>query len=288
MSDLTRLLPIEIQVKILCEVPPADLAVCREVTEMSRELIEEIIYKSKRIMDRRRTVFSEQLAHLNRTLLKATRLGQILAARRLLSIPEVDVNYADEDGKTALHFAAEIGGGGVDMAFILLSSRSKDIDVNARCDDMRSTPLAASLTWGVDGVATLLLRLRPDVDVNLRDRSGNTALHQAVLSDAPPVPRREPAAGQARPRGRRQERRRPHSAPHRRRRRLAGLCAGAAGGRRRPGRSHSDAGGAEPQRIGHCCCELEKVETEDRGYSAEVDNGAVGAFEHTIDNRILL
>ena len=99
--------------------------------------------------------------------------GREAVVKLLLSQEDSVVNSQDEGGNTSLLWAAKYGHEGV--VDLLLS---KDAPVNSP-DKFSVTPLSSAVEYGYAGVIRLLLS-RDDVDINLRDEEGWTALVWAV------------------------------------------------------------------------------------------------------------
>ncbi|RXW18603.1 hypothetical protein EST38_g7252 [Candolleomyces aberdarensis] len=100
-------------------------------------------------------------------LLWASLYGQDSIVRLLLSNPNVDSNYKDKDGNTALILATRGGFEGVVRALL---TQSPGVNVNAR-DRNGDTALSLAVWHGYEGIIRLLLA-RKDVDVSVLDGPG--------------------------------------------------------------------------------------------------------------------
>jgi ankyrin repeat protein len=107
-------------------------------------------------------------------LFEAAVLGDHTAVRELLA-KGADVNERAEDGRTALHVAAERG----HERIVALLRNRPDADLNAK-DSLGRTALTLAAFNGRLGAAEELLA-DPRTDPNLVDRDRQTALHWAVL-----------------------------------------------------------------------------------------------------------
>lgn len=108
---------------------------------------------------------------------KLIELGQTnLAAGKFDEVPE-DVNLTDENDRTPLHVAAEVGDRGL-VELLLV----KEVDVNAKDKD-GLTPLMVAIDNDHLSIAQLLLN--EGADANVEDNSGRTALIAAIEKDSP-------------------------------------------------------------------------------------------------------
>lgn len=99
-------------------------------------------------------------------LAEACRGGDAARVREALARPGVDANAADEEGRTALHWAAD--GGHEDAAAALLAAGAA---ADAR-DEEGQTPLHYAATVEAPGVCALLLEAGADPEAE--DRDGDT------------------------------------------------------------------------------------------------------------------
>lgn len=101
----------------------------------------------------------------------------------LLSTPSCDVNSVAFDGQTPLHFAVK--NSEVEPAkqaqIVDLLLRHRDTNVNLATIDNEVSVLAAAIAYG-DVVSVEKLIARADLDINLRNKMGDTALHLALPS----------------------------------------------------------------------------------------------------------
>ncbi|RXW14277.1 hypothetical protein EST38_g11578 [Candolleomyces aberdarensis] len=100
-------------------------------------------------------------------LLWASLYGQHSIVQLLLSNPNVDLNYKDKDGNTALILAAE---GGFEEVVRALLAQSPGVKRNVR-NRNGDTALSLAVWHGYKGIVRLLLA-RKDVDVSVLDRPG--------------------------------------------------------------------------------------------------------------------
>ncbi|KAF8849192.1 hypothetical protein BDZ45DRAFT_554699, partial [Acephala macrosclerotiorum] len=99
-------------------------------------------------------------------------LGGVVS--RLLAAPSIDVNLADDKGRTPLWVAAYYGHEAVVSQFLAVPS----IDVNL-ADDGGRTPLWVAAFYGHEAVVSQFLAV-PSIDVNLADDGGRTPLSKAA------------------------------------------------------------------------------------------------------------
>jgi len=97
-----------------------------------------------------------------------------LIVKLLLATKEINVNAQNNQDRTALHFAANLGF--EDITKLLLTTR--DINVNAQ-DNEGHTALHCAANLGFGNIRNLLLE--KCADVNVQNKKGATALHLAVL-----------------------------------------------------------------------------------------------------------
>ncbi|KAI8920171.1 hypothetical protein DFJ77DRAFT_527493 [Powellomyces hirtus] len=91
---------------------------------------------------------------------------------KLMKQPVVDVNSRDHEGNTALHIAVSLGHQELVEALVQCSK----VNVNAQDTESGYTPLHKAAFDGNLSLALAILRLRPDCDLSLRDREGNTCM----------------------------------------------------------------------------------------------------------------
>lgn len=108
-------------------------------------------------------------------LYNAVKEGSPSAVQNLLWKPNIDANAPNQEGKTALHLAAESDRS--DNASALLQDRR--IDVNFR-DPAGRTALHYATSVGATDVVKVLLGA-PHIDVNAKDREGGSALRNAAF-----------------------------------------------------------------------------------------------------------
>jgi ankyrin repeat protein len=95
--------------------------------------------------------------------------------RELLSMPDIDVNKADNDGYTPLYNAALEGY--VKMVKMLLKIPNIDVD---KANNNGWTPLSCAASSGNVKIVKMLLEV-PDIDVNKADNNSWTPLSRAAL-----------------------------------------------------------------------------------------------------------
>jgi ankyrin repeat protein len=94
----------------------------------------------------------------------------------LLNYKDFDVNSADNNQKTPLHYAIEAG----DQRTIELLLGFKEIDIN-KVDNNGNTPLHYAIVSGDQKTIKLLLSLK-EIDINKEDKRGHTAIFYAIVS----------------------------------------------------------------------------------------------------------
>jgi len=138
--------------------------------------------------------FRDRLASLEATsqLLESSKLGDIDSIERILFRSTVNINYSDENGFTALHWAVR-SGGSVCVARLL---KDKKINVNKQ-DFMGWTSLHYASHQGVKEIVTLLIR-HENINVNIKTSKGQTAVKLAKTKDIETIikklSRKEPTA----------------------------------------------------------------------------------------------
>jgi ankyrin repeat protein len=101
--------------------------------------------------------------------------SRLRIVKSLLLRPDLDINAQDDEGYTALMYAAKLGL--QSLVECLLSH--PDISVNSTTFKTNTTALMLACAGGHRGVVELLLA-RPDVDVEVRDSSERSALTISV------------------------------------------------------------------------------------------------------------
>jgi cytohesin len=149
-------------------------------------------------------------------LITAAQEGDVEAVRKLLTDRSDDVNAADDEGNTALHWAAESGGAASAIVALLLESPGIDVniknnagitplfwaveagvidavqlllrrsDVNA-ANNENWTPLHAAVADGRTEICKLLLLSAPGIDVSVRKDGGWSVLHSAASANQPEI-----------------------------------------------------------------------------------------------------
>lgn len=100
----------------------------------------------------------------------ATYYGRTECVELLLEVPDIDVNKADKHGSTSLHEVAYLG----NTNCLTLLLESTDINVNTT-DKNGATPLHIIAEKGHTECVKLLLKA-PDIEVNKKDNHGKTPL----------------------------------------------------------------------------------------------------------------
>lgn len=121
-------------------------------------------------------------------LVAAARSGDAASARAILARPGVDVNHAEPDGTTPLHWAVQ--NGNLDLVKALVRARA---NVNAK-NRYGITPLWIAATNGQPEVVEVLLRAGADAQAT-RAESGETVLMAAARTGQPSVVQRLLAYG---------------------------------------------------------------------------------------------
>lgn len=99
---------------------------------------------------------------------------QIDVLLTLVQLPGIMTNMYDHQGRTPLHLAAKYGKGS--SIRILLIDPNLDINI---CDEVQMTPLHIACKNGYFNVINLLLS-QENVQINMQDELGMTALHYAT------------------------------------------------------------------------------------------------------------
>jgi len=107
-------------------------------------------------------------------LFHAASKGDEDGVRRLLALPNIQVDFKDGEARTPLSFAAEAGNGRI----VQLVLNSREVDINSK-DSNGSSPLAYASARGHEDVVWLLLG-RSDVVINTSDNWGRTLLSLAA------------------------------------------------------------------------------------------------------------
>lgn len=116
----------------------------------------------------------------------ATIYGSTQIVDYLLTLPEIDINAADDEGNTALHHCIQNSQRSIFMK--LLSNRS--IDVNAMNNDSE-TPLIFAFKFNNEEFITKLLSLDGMINPNCCEKAtGNTPLHLSVILKSENLTRR--------------------------------------------------------------------------------------------------
>jgi ankyrin repeat protein len=113
-------------------------------------------------------------------LMSAAGKGDLPTVEKLLG-ERADVNAADADGYTALHYAVHCGD--VKVVRALLAAGA---DVNARTKN-NVTPLINSINMACGKPEISLVLIESGADVNVADSQGNTALWIATTESSPSV-----------------------------------------------------------------------------------------------------
>jgi len=108
-------------------------------------------------------------------LLWAARWGKLEEVARLLDIKPALVDFADEDGYTAMHRAAYMG-----RADIVEALLARGANLHAVTFEEGWTPLHSACHWGQADVVIALLAA--GADVNALSSGGNTPLHTSASS----------------------------------------------------------------------------------------------------------
>lgn len=103
-------------------------------------------------------------------------LKRLYYTRKLLAIPGIDVQAQDDDGFTALHWAAWSG-----MPFHSLLLAQLGLDINQQ-ESNGYTPLMLAALRGNHGAVSMLLQL--GADTTLKSKDGKTALDLAFVASA--------------------------------------------------------------------------------------------------------
>ncbi|KAL3104195.1 hypothetical protein niasHS_002222 [Heterodera schachtii] len=107
------------------------------------------------------------------TLLQiAASSGQLEIVRLLMDL-EVDVNHCISTGQSALHFACSKNHSAIVQLLI-----ENGADLNAQ-DERGTTPLHKAASQGHQRIVNLLLGCRKNLQIDLPNREGDTALHLA-------------------------------------------------------------------------------------------------------------
>ncbi|KAJ1134651.1 hypothetical protein NDU88_001102 [Pleurodeles waltl] len=106
----------------------------------------------------------------------AALLGYASIARRLLERHRQGAVPSDAQGATPLHYAAQSNYPETVEVFLGHPSGSDDADLEGR------TAFMWAAGKGSDDVVQTMLALKPELDINLADRYGGTALHAASLA----------------------------------------------------------------------------------------------------------
>ena len=109
-------------------------------------------------------------------LMFAAELGYVESVKLLIS-QNASVSLQDSLGKTALHYAAPTGH--IEVAQKILA---QDIRVINEQDNMGNSALHTAISEGEPDFAKMLLEWKPSIDINLKNKEGNTPLLLAVKS----------------------------------------------------------------------------------------------------------
>lgn len=112
---------------------------------------------------------------MNILLLHVCRIGDSNSLRSLIRSPKLDINKPDDEGRTALMFAAI--GGHIEIIQLLLESGS----LVHHSDFCGRTGLHWAARFGI--AAAVILLLKAGADITNQDFQGKTALHCVAMSD---------------------------------------------------------------------------------------------------------
>ena len=112
---------------------------------------------------------------IDRGFTTAIELNDLSWVRTFIKCPQLDINARDLNGDVSLFHASKANH--KQMVSVLLSS--PEIDINKQAIKNKETPLMASASEGNPAVVKLLLQ-HVQIDVNIEDSHGRTALEKAV------------------------------------------------------------------------------------------------------------
>ena len=125
------------------------------------------IKDNKKSKEKEEVDFSKE--KLNSDLLKYSKKGDKEKILELISNPNIDINYKNEEGWTALHFSCEEGN--LKISEILIKS---NININSQNNE-RKTPLHISAFNGFFDISKLLVE--NGANLNILDNENNLAIH---------------------------------------------------------------------------------------------------------------
>jgi ankyrin repeat protein len=109
-------------------------------------------------------------------LLGAAMEGDSGKVEHLLATGQVDINAQDDNGRTALSWAAQAGNPAVVRSLLQCGTENRTLDVNIRDRTYNRTPLMWAADRGHEDVVRLLLEDDRIDDINTKDKSGSSAL----------------------------------------------------------------------------------------------------------------
>ena len=109
-------------------------------------------------------------------LMFACYFGHPAIVSRLVQVPGLDINYQDEDGKTAAHWAIELNECNTEIVRIL--AETGRVDWNKK-DKWGSTPLFWALLYGHSDTVDIIVQ-QSNIDYNVKTECGNTLAYAAV------------------------------------------------------------------------------------------------------------
>jgi len=107
-------------------------------------------------------------------LMFACNVGNSAIVSRLVQVPGLDINYQEEDGDTAAHWASVRGR----TECVRILAESGRVDWN-KADSEGRTSLYWALQYGHSDIVDIIVQ-QPNIDYNVKDEDGDTLGHAAV------------------------------------------------------------------------------------------------------------
>ncbi|KAJ1933649.1 palmitoyltransferase akr1, partial [Linderina macrospora] len=113
--------------------------------------------------------------------LEAASSNNLEIVKQCIEVHGVPADYADEDGNTALHFAAQEAAMGV-LHYLV---EERKVNINVRSGNFKAPPLF----WAISAqrMNVIMYLLDHGANAGLQDSTGNSALHVAIHSGSVPI-----------------------------------------------------------------------------------------------------